>query len=224
MAVEIKICGLSTPEALDVALDSGADLVGFVFFPPSPRHLGFDAARALAKRVDGRARKVALSVDADDAWLAASIEALAPDMLQLHGKEPPSRVAAIRKKFGLPVMKAIAVEEKADLAAIAAYASVVDRLIFDARAPRAATRPGGLGKSFDWQLLENLNLEAPFMLSGGLDAGNVAEALRITRAPGVDVSSGVERATGEKDLDKIRAFVRAARPASVGTKKVANSA
>jgi phosphoribosylanthranilate isomerase len=224
MAVEIKICGLSTPEALDVALDSGADLVGFVFFPPSPRHLAFDAARALGRRVGGRARKVALSVDADDAWLAASIEALAPDLLQLHGKEPPARVAAIRKKFGLPVMKAIAVEEKADLAAIAAYARIADRLIFDARAPRAATRPGGLGKSFDWRLLENLETETQFMLSGGLDAGNVAEALRITRAPGVDVSSGVERAPGEKDLDKIRAFVRAARPAAVGAKKVVNSA
>jgi phosphoribosylanthranilate isomerase len=224
MAVEIKICGLSTPEALDVALDSGADLVGFVFFPPSPRHLGFDAARALAKRVGGRAQKVALSVDADDAWLTASIEALDPDLLQLHGKEPPARVAAIRKKFGLPVMKAIAVEEKADLAAIAAYAGVADQLIFDARAPRAATRPGGLGKSFDWRLLDNLNLEAPFMLSGGLDADNVAEALRITRAPGVDVSSGVERVPGEKDAEKIRAFVRAARPAPVSAKKVANSA
>ena len=224
MAVEIKICGLSTPEALDVALDSGADLVGFVFFPPSPRHLAFDAARTLGKRVGGRARKVALSVDADDAWLAASIEALAPDLLQLHGKEPPPRVAAIRKKFGLPVMKAVAVEEKADLGAIAAYAGVADRLIFDARAPRAATRPGGLGKSFDWRLLENLETETQFMLSGGLDAGNVAEALRITCAPGVDVSSGVERAPGEKDLDKIRAFVRAARPAAVGAKKVVNSA
>ena len=216
MTLLIKICGLTTPEALDVALDCGADFVGFVFFPPSPRHLGFDAARALAGRVRGRAQKVALSVDADDAWLAASIEALQPDLLQLHGKEPPARVAAIRKKFGLPVMKAIAVEEQADLAAIAAYAGVADRLIFDARAPRAATRPGGLGKSFDWRLLENLDTAVPFMLSGGLDAGNVAEALRITRAPGVDVSSGVERAPGEKDADKIRAFMRAARAAMAG--------
>jgi phosphoribosylanthranilate isomerase len=216
MSVLIKICGLSTPEALDVALDCGADFVGFVFFPPSPRHLGFEAARALAGRVRGRAQKVALSVDADDAWLAASIEALKPDLLQLHGKEPPARVADVRKRFGLPVMKAIAVEEKADLAAIAAYAGVADRLIFDARAPRAATRPGGLGKSFDWRLLENLDLKVPFMLSGGLDAGNVGEALRITRAPGVDVSSGVERAPGEKDADKIRAFVRAARAATAG--------
>jgi phosphoribosylanthranilate isomerase len=213
MTLLIKICGLSTPEALDVALDSGADLVGFVFFPPSPRHLGFEAARALAGRVRGRAQKVALSVDADDAWLAASIEALRPDLLQLHGKEPPARVAAIRKKFGLPVMKAIAVEERADLAAIDAYAGVADRLIFDARAPRAATRPGGLGKRFDWRLLENLRTDVPFMLSGGLDADNLAEALRITRAQSVDVSSGVERAPGEKDPEKIRAFVRAARAA-----------
>jgi phosphoribosylanthranilate isomerase len=216
MSVLIKICGLKTPDALDVALGSGADFVGFVFFPPSPRHLGFDAARALTGRVRGRAQKVALSVDADDAWLEASIAALKPDLLQLHGKEPPARVAQVRKKFGLPVMKAIAVEVKADLAAIAAYAGVADRLIFDARAPRAATRPGGLGKSFDWRLLENLDTDVPFMLSGGLDAGNVAEALRITRAPGVDVSSGVERAPGEKDAEKIRDFVRAARAEMAG--------
>jgi len=222
MSIEVKICGLSTPKALDVALDSGADLVGFVFFPPSPRHLSFDAARALADQVGDRARRVALSVDADDTWLAACIEALHPNLLQLHGKEPPARVAAIRQKFGLPVMKAIAVEEKADLAAIETYAGVADRLIFDARAPRAATRPGGLGKSFDWRLLENLHLETPFMLSGGLNADNVAEALRITRASGVDVSSGVERAPGEKDLEKIRAFMRAARPAAVGIRKVAS--
>jgi phosphoribosylanthranilate isomerase len=216
MPLLIKICGLSTPDALDVALDCGADLVGFVFFPPSPRHLDFDAAHVLGARVRGRAQKVARSVDADDAWLAASIDALKPDLLQLHGREPPARVAAVRKKFGLPVMKAIAVEEKSDLAAIEAYTGAADRLIFDARAPRAATRPGGLGKSFDWELLENLRTNVPFMLSGGLDAGNVAEALRITRAPGVDVSSGVERAPGEKDPEKIRAFVRAARAAMAG--------
>jgi phosphoribosylanthranilate isomerase len=216
MSLLLKICGLSTPDALDVALDSGADLVGFVFFPPSPRHLDFDAARVLGARVRGQAQKVALSVDADDAWLAASIEALEPDLLQLHGKEPPARVAAVRKKFGLPVMKAIAVEEKADLAAIETYTGVADRLIFDARAPRAATRPGGLGKRFDWRLLEKLRTDVPFMLSGGLDADNVAEALRITRVPGVDVSSGVERAPGEKDPEKIRAFVRAARAAIAG--------
>jgi phosphoribosylanthranilate isomerase len=134
--------------------------------------------------------------------------------LQLHGKEPPARVAALKTRFGLPVMKAIPVATTGDLAAVAAYARFADRLLFDARAPREATRPGGLGRPFDWHVLQNLDPGLPFMLSGGLDAGNVGEALRITRAPGVDVSSGVERAPGEKDLDKIRAFIRAARDAA----------
>src|SRR6202035_5124059 len=133
---------------------------------------------------------------------------------QLHGKEPTARVAALKRRFGLPVMKAIAVAAKEDLAVVSGYAAVAGSLLFDARAPREATRPGGLGKAFDWHLLENLDPGVPFMLSGGLDAGNVGEALRITRAPGVDVSSGVERAPGEKDADKIRSFVRAARVAA----------
>src|ERR1700691_884211 len=214
MSLIVKICGLSTPEALDVALDAGADMVGFVFFPPSPRNISFKAAANLEARVRGRAKKVALSVDADDTLLSYVVDALGPDILQLHGNESPLRVAAIKAQFKLPVMKAIAVETKADLAAIARYAAVADHLLFDARAPREATRPGGLGKSFDWQLLENLDPGMPFMLSGGLDAGNVGEALRITRAPGVDVSSGVERAPGEKDPEKIRAFVHAARQAA----------
>jgi phosphoribosylanthranilate isomerase len=214
MAVAIKICGLTTSAALDVALEAGADMVGFVFFAPSPRNVGFEAARALGERVRGRAIKVALSVDAGDDELAASIAALAPDMLQLHGKEAPERVSAVRARFGLPVMKAVAIAERSDLSVIRDYDEVADRLIFDARAARAATRPGGLGKSFDWRLLEKIETRLPFMLSGGLDAGNVAEALRITAAPGVDVSSGVERALGEKDADKIRAFIGAARDAA----------
>jgi phosphoribosylanthranilate isomerase len=214
MSLIVKICGLSTPAALDVALDAGADMVGFVFFPPSPRNVSLATARALGARVRGRARKVALSVDADDALLDAVVKALAPDMLQLHGKETPERVGALKKRFGLPVMKAIAVEGKGDLAAAAAYIGVADRLLFDARAPRDATRPGGLGKPFDWTLIRGAVLGVPVMLSGGLDAGNIGEALRITRAPAVDVSSGVERVPGEKDPDKIRAFVRAARDAA----------
>jgi phosphoribosylanthranilate isomerase len=214
MSLIVKICGLSTPAALDVALDAGADMVGFVFFPPSPRNVSFDTARALGARVRGRAKKVALSVDADDTLLDAVVAALAPDMLQLHGREAPERVGALKKRFGLPVMKAIAVEAKADLAGAAAYIGTADGLLFDARAPRDATRPGGLGKPFDWTLLQNLSLSTPFMLSGGLDAGNVGEALRVTRASAVDVSSGVERTPGEKDPDKIRAFVRAARAAA----------
>ena len=214
MSVLIKICGLKTPEALDVALAAGADLVGFVFFPASPRHVSFEIAHSLGQRVSGRAQKVALSVDASDEELAASIEALRPDLLQLHGKEAPDRVAAVRNRFGLPVMKALPIAERADLSLIPLYGEVADHLIFDARATGEATRPGGLGRSFDWRLLDALAVNVPFMLSGGLHAGNVAEALRITAAPGVDVSSGVERAPGEKDPDKIRAFVAAARDAA----------
>jgi phosphoribosylanthranilate isomerase len=151
------------------------------------------------------------------------IEALRPDMLQLHGKETRDRVVMVRTRFGLPVIKALPIAERADLTPIRLYASVADRLLFDARAPREATRPGGLGKSFDWRLLEGIDPGVPFMLSGGLDAGNVAEALRITNAPAVDVSSGVERAPGEKDPEKIRAFVRAARNAAkAGERKVAS--
>jgi phosphoribosylanthranilate isomerase len=214
MSLIVKICGLKTPEAVDVAIEAGADMVGFVFFPPSPRHLSHDAGRALGAHVRGRAQKVALTVDADDAVFEALVEALQPDILQLHGREPPARLAALKARFGLPVMKAIAVETKRDLAAAASYTGIADRLLFDARAPREATRPGGLGKAFDWHLLQHVSADVPFMLSGGLDAANVAEALRITHAPGVDVSSGVESAPGRKDLGKIRAFIRAARDAA----------
>jgi phosphoribosylanthranilate isomerase len=185
-----------------------------VFFPPSPRNVAFDTARALSERVRGRALKVALSVDATDALLRQIIESLAPDLLQLHGRESPDRVSAVRRRFGLPVMKALPIAEEADLAAIGTYEHQADRLIFDARAPREASRPGGLGRRFDWHLLRNIATAAPFMLSGGLDVDNVAEALRITQAPGVDVSSGIERALGEKDPDRIHAFVAAARRAT----------
>jgi len=215
MSLTVKICGLSTPETLDAALEAGADMVGFVFFPPSPRHLQFDLARALGERVRGRAQKVALTVDADDAFLQSIVEALRPDIVQLHGSESVAQIAAIRRKFGLPVMKAVPIAVKDDLERIATYAAVADRLLFDARAPREATRPGGLGNTFDWHLLKDVQSRVPFMLSGGLDAGNVGEALRITHASGIDVSSGVERAPGVKDIDKIKAFVRAARSAAV---------
>jgi phosphoribosylanthranilate isomerase len=213
MTLLVKICGLKTPDAVDAALDAGADMVGFVFFPPSPRDIALSAARDLGRRVKDRARKVALTVDADEALLATVVESLRPDVLQLHGRETPDRVRAIKARFGLPVMKAVAVEIRDDLAAALAYGAIADRLLFDARAPLEATRPGGLGKPFDWHLLQGLDLPIPFMLSGGLDPENVADALRISGAPGVDVSSGIERAPGEKDLGKIRAFVRAARRA-----------
>ena len=213
MPVLIKICGLKTPAALDAALAAGADLVGFVFFAPSPRHVGFEAVRMLGQRVPAGVRKVAVSVDANDDLLKQCVDALKPDLLQLHGRETPERVAVIRSRFGLPVMKALPITERADLSSVHQYAKVADLLMFDARAPRGATRPGGLGQVFDWRLLQGLDLSVPFVLSGGLDPGNVAEALHITRADGLDVSSGVEHAPGEKDADKIRAFIRAAREA-----------
>ncbi len=224
MSVSVKICGINTPDALAAALAAGADAVGFVFFPPSPRNLGIAAAGALAGRVNGRATKVALTVDADDTLLASIVEAVKPDMLQLHGQESPARVASIRARFGLPMMKALPVETRADLAAVPDYAKLADRILFDARPPRGASRPGGLGTPFDWSLLEKLDLPVPFTLSGGLDPENVAEAIRVTRPDGVDVSSGVERAPGEKDPEKIRAFIRAARAAASMRDKVLGSA
>jgi phosphoribosylanthranilate isomerase len=211
MSLIVKICGLSTPETLDVALQAGADMVGFVFFSASPRHISLETARELGRHAKGRAVKVALTVDADDATLANVVETLRPDILQLHGTESVARLRDIKQTFGLPVMKAIPVESPGDLATLPGYATVADRILFDARAPKNATRPGGLGAVFDWHLLEKLDLKLPFMASGGLNAGNVADAVRITRAGGVDVSSGVERAPGVKDPELIQAFIRAAR-------------
>jgi phosphoribosylanthranilate isomerase len=214
MALSIKICGLKTEEALDTAVESGADMVGFVFFGPSPRNLGLVEARLLGERIKNQVLKVALTVDASDRELHDIVEALKPDMLQLHGTETPEQVAVIRSKFGLPVMKALPVATRADLSPMRLYAKVADRLIFDARAPKEATRPGGLGQPFDWTLLKGIDAGVPYMLSGGLTPENVAEAIRITGAPGVDVSSGVESSPGVKDPDKIRAFIRAARKAA----------
>ncbi len=213
MSLVVKICGLSTPETLEAALGAGADMVGFVFFPASPRHLSLDAAREFGRLAAGRAAKVALTVDADDATLANIVETLRPDWLQLHGRESIARVRDIKQRFGLPVMKAIAVASREDLAAVPGYAAAADRILFDARAPKDATRPGGLGVPFDWHLLDDIGNDRSFMLSGGLNIANVAEAVGITRAGGVDVSSGVERAPGVKDSEMIRAFIRAARAA-----------
>jgi len=211
MSLLVKICGLSTRETLETALEAGADMVGFVFFPPSPRHLSLEAGRDLGRQVKRRALTVALTVDADDATLDNIMDALSPDLFQLHGKESVARLRDIKQKFGRPVMKAVPVATASDLAVLPGYAAVADRILFDARAPKDATRPGGLGAPFDWHLLENLDLKLPYMVSGGLDAGNVAEALRVTGAGGVDVSSGVESAPGVKDPELIKAFIRAAR-------------
>ena len=213
MSLAVKICGLSTRETLEAALEAGADMVGFVFFEASPRHVSLGAARELGNIATGRALKVALTVDADDATLANIVETLRPDILQLPGNESVSRVRDIKQKFGVAVMKVIAVAAAGDLVALPGFAAVADRILFDARAPKDATRPGGLGVPFDWNLLKKIDLKIPFMVSGGLNAANVAEAVRTTRAGGVDVSSGVESAPGLKDVEMIRAFIVAARVA-----------
>ena len=210
----VKICGLSTPETLEAALDAGADLVGFVRFPKSPRHVSLDLGRDLSRQARGRALRVVLLVDADDAAIADAVEALDPDLLQLHGRESPERAAAIRSRFGRPVLKAIGIADASDLAALGPYAGGVDHLLLDAKPPRTSgALPGGNGLSFDWRLLNGLDPGLSFMLSGGLNPGNVAEAVRLTGPRAVDVSSGVESGPGVKDPGKIEAFVKAARAA-----------
>ena len=199
---------------LDAALEARADMVGFVVFPKSPRHLDLERARALAARVGARARKVVLSVDADDVLLAAAVEATGADLLQLHGCETPERVRAVRERFGRPVIKALAVGERDDLAQVAAYEDAADMFLFDARPPPGAARPGGNGGAFDWSLMRHLATARPWLLAGGLNEGNVAEALRRSGAGGVDVSSGVERQPGVKDVGMIGRFVAASRAAA----------
>jgi phosphoribosylanthranilate isomerase len=212
----VKICGLATAESLDWALEAGADMVGFVHFPKSPRHVDLETARMLASRARGRAKIVVLTVDADDAQIAAVIDTLAPDFLQLHGQESPGRVAAIRAR--VPVIKALGIANADDVATVAAYDSVADLLLFDAKPPRDAPRPGGLGRSFDWSLLDRMPAATPFLLSGGLHPTNVGEAITRVRPFGVDVSSGVESAPGVKDRAKIDQFIQNARAAAAAAR------
>lgn len=210
MPILVKICGLSSPETLLAAIAAGADMAGFVFFEKSPRNIDLETARTLGLIAQERIRKVALTVDADDASLAEIVEALAPDMLQLHGRESPQRVRAVKERFGLPVIKAIGVATRDDVEAARAYEGAADILLFDAKPAPDAAVPGGAGVTFDWDLLRNISAKH-WMLSGGLDPENVAEALRRTNAPAVDVSSGVERERGVKDVEKIHAFTQAVR-------------
>ena len=217
VSLEIKICGLSTPETVEAAIAAGADMLGFVFFPKSPRNVPVERAAALAALARGRAKLVALVVDASDALLGEIAREIRPDWLQLHGHETPERVAAIRRDFGVPVMKAIGIAEAADLAGLPALAAVADRLLLDAKPPKGAELPGGNGLPFDWRLVASLDPGRPFMLSGGLTPDNVGTAVRLVGGArgfvGLDVSSGVESAPGVKDAGTIRAFVEAARTA-----------
>ena len=211
--ISVKICGLRDAAAVAAASKAGARYVGFVFFPKSPRHLELSDAAALASHVPMGIRKVALTVNADDAMLDALTDAVPLDMLQLHGTESPDRVAEVKARYGLPVMKAIGVGERADLARLDAYAGVADQLLVDAKPPKEADLPGGNGLAFDWSLLQGRVWRCPWMLAGGLTPLNVAEAIRRTGARQVDVSSGVESSAGVKDSALIHALLQAARAA-----------
>ncbi len=211
--IAIKFCGLSRSEDVAAAVAAGARYVGFVFFAKSPRNVSVEQARALALEVPAGVAKVALVVDADDTTLDVIVDRVPLDMLQLHGEESPERVAELRARYGLPVMKAIGVAGKADLAAIDLYATVADQLLIDARKPEGADRPGGNGMAFDWGLLAGRKYwTVPWMLAGGLTQDNVAEAVRLTGARQVDLSSAVESAPGVKDAGRMAAFAMALRP------------
>jgi phosphoribosylanthranilate isomerase len=214
MSLDIKICGLKTEAALAAALAGGASHIGFIFFPKSPRNVDPDAAGRLREAARGKAEAVAVTVDADDATLDRIVAAMQPDLLQLHGGESPERVATVKARYGLPVMKVLSIRTAADLDAVARYRGVADRLMFDAKAPAGSPLPGGNGVSFDWQLLAGLDAGLDYMLSGGLNAGNIGEALRLANPPGIDVSSGVESAPGVKEPALIEAFFRAVRTAA----------
>ncbi|WP_088183901.1 phosphoribosylanthranilate isomerase [Sphingobium sp. Z007] len=208
----IKICGLSTPETVGAAVSGGASHIGFVHFAKSPRHVEPDQIKALAALAPAYVEKVAVVVDPTDEMLGELVGTGALTTLQLHGKESPQRAAAIRARFGLPVWKAIAVKTSADIDGATAYVGAVDRLLFDAKTPDGAALPGGMGLRFDWTLLRGLAIPAPWGLSGGLGIDNVVEAIRISGAPLIDVSSGVESAPGIKSVDKIMAFCKAVQP------------
>ncbi len=212
-AVAAKICGLSTSQTVQAALEGGAAFLGFMFFPASPRNVRPDFAARLAEPARGRAGVVAVTVDADDQALDALMAVFKPDFIQLHGKESPERAATVRGRTGAGVIKALPIAESADLAAANAYDGVVDHLMFDAKPPKEADRPGGLGASFDWTLLAGRRFSRPHFLAGGLDPWNVREAAKLSGAPLVDVSSGVERGPGLKDAGLISAFLDAARRA-----------
>lgn len=214
MALDIKICGLKTDAAVAAVLAGGASHIGFIFFPKSPRHITPGEAARLRQAASGRAKAVAVTVDADDAMLDEIVAAMAPDMLQLHGLETPERVAAVKQRYGLPVIKAFAIREAADLVPIAPYRGLADRFLFDAKPPAGSDLPGGNGVSFDWRVLAGLDAEVDYMLSGGLNTANVGDALRLANPPAIDISSGVESAPGVKDVALIENFFRAVRAAT----------
>lgn len=207
---QVKICGLSTPDTMTAALEDGADFVGLVFYPPSPRHVELEVANYLTGFVPDHIQTVGLFVDPDDQLLTSTLDSVSLDMIQLHGKETSERVTEIKEKFGLPVIKALSISNALDVAAAAEYEVVSDWLLFDAKGEEL---PGGNGLAFDWGLLSNYQSDKPWMLAGGLTPDNVLEALSIASPTAVDVSSGVESARGTKDAHKIQAFLQAVKKA-----------
>ncbi len=210
---QAKICGLKTSETVAAALEGGAAYLGFNFFPASPRYLEPEAAARLAAPVRGRARTVAVTVDPDDALLDRLMATLKPDLIQLHGREPPARAAGVAARTGAEVIKVISVSEAADLDAAGAFETAATHLMFDTKPPKGAVLPGGNGSVFDWSLLSGRRFARPWFLAGGLDPWNVAEAIGLSGAPLMDVSSGVERGPGVKDPALISAFLEAVRRA-----------
>jgi phosphoribosylanthranilate isomerase len=211
MSVLVKICGITSAEAADAAVRAGADMAGLVFHAKSPRNLMPEQAVSLAARMRGRLRLVAMLCDASDEALAAAVATVKPDYIQLHGAETPARAGAIRSRFGVPIIKVFSVAEPSDFASVPRYEDVADMLMFDAKPPPGATREGGLGGPFDWQIVKGRKFARPWLLAGGLNAQNVARAIGITEAPGADVSSGVETAPGIKSPELIAQFTAAAR-------------
>src|SRR6056297_2843869 len=209
MTIQAKICGVNAPEAMAAALEGGAAWVGLMFFPPSPRFIDLPAAAALSAQAAGKAERVGVFVSPDDSFLQEVIAAAPLDAIQLHGKEDPARVAEVKALTGLPVWKAVSIAEPVDVDRAAAYFETADRLLFDAKPPKGSVLPGGNAISFDWRLLAGTDWPVPWLLSGGLHTGNIAQAVRLTGARAVDVSSGVESAPGRKDPARIRAFLDA---------------
>lgn len=204
---EIKICGLSTTASIDAVIAGKASHIGLIFFEKSPRHVSLDQAGVLSRHAGERILKVAVTVDADDAYMDAIISAMKPDILQLHGKESTDRVTDLKERYGLEIMKAFAIGEASDFEKVQPYFGIADRFLFDAKPPRGSDLPGGNGVAFDWEIMDALPKDVPYMLSGGLDASNVCEAMQRSGATAVDISSGVESAAGIKDMNLIEEFL-----------------
>ncbi len=207
--LEIKICGLSTDESIDAVIAGGASHMGLIFFEKSPRHVSLEQAKLLSEHAGDRIQKVAVSVNADDEYLDGIVAAVKPDMLQLHGKDTVERVEELKARFELPIMKVFAISDISDFESVKSYVGVADRFLFDAKPPKGSDLPGGNGVAFDWEIMDALPKDVPYMLSGGLDASNVCLALERSGANAVDVSSGVESSAGVKDIKLIEEFLAA---------------